>query len=123
MKNSELYTGFAFPKPVTIKKTPKPISRISEKKKQRLSKQWELDFFIEIAIERSRNWIVFAKDVWWIMKAIRLTDLKPSNFSHKFPKWKYPELRYEKNNIEIVTFAYHFEEHNWMKYCWPELPN
>ena len=123
MKNSEMYAGFKFAKPITLKKQPKQIPKISEKKKERITKQSEIDFFCDLAIERSENWIVYAKDIKNIMKAIKLTDLQPINFSHILPKGKYPKLRYDKDNIEIVTFAYHFLEHTWLNYKWPELKN
>lgn len=106
------------------KQTYKRINPVSAKKKERIKKEWsEWDLFIEIAIERAIDGYVLAEDVGWIMKKIKLQDLRVENFSHIKPKWMYPELRLNKDNIKIVTFAYHFYEHNKLNYKWPNLPN
>lgn len=79
-------------------------------------KTWEWDLFIEIAKERQVNWYVEAKhlDEEWneCTKWIKLEDLQPINFAHIKPKGTYPELRLVKENIQIVSFRYHFYEHN-----------
>lgn len=79
-------------------------------------KTWELDLFIEIAKERQVNWKVLAKDLDLnkneCTKWIKLEDLQPINFAHIKSKGTYPELRLVKENIQIVSFRYHFYEHN-----------
>jgi hypothetical protein len=45
-------------------------------------------------------------------KFIPLHFLTPTNFSHIKNKWMNKELRLDPDNIEIVSLAYHFYEHN-----------
>ena len=100
------------------------IPKISKKKKERLKKYWnERDLFIEIAKERSENGYVFLEDINWIMKKCHITNLQPINFAHIKSKKQFPELRYDKENIKLVTFANHFFEHNNLHYKGPYLPN
>lgn len=76
----------------------------------------ELALFKEIAREQEVNGEVVAKhmdkDGNECTKTIRVEDLKPENFSHILGKWMHPEKRLDKENIEIVSRAWHFFEHN-----------
>lgn len=45
-------------------------------------------------------------------KFIKMGDLWPVNFSHKIPKSRWEKYRLDPDNIEIVSFAFHFHEHN-----------
>lgn len=47
-----------------------------------------------------------------------LREAKAHNFSHIKPKWLYPELKFEKSNIELICFSCHYENTFWWKYNW-----
>lgn len=79
----DYYKSCAFPKTYTMKKTPKPIPQVSEKKKTRIKNEGsEWDLFKKIAKERSKNGRVTAKDLDGKTKSIRLEDLRVINFAH-----------------------------------------
>lgn len=97
-----------------LKKT--KLNTIWRKKKKRLENWWsELEMFKKIALKMACNGYVKAKDlirIDWVIqnttKLIKLEDLKPCNFSHIIAKSKNEELRLDENNIEIVSFRYHY---------------
>jgi hypothetical protein len=90
--------------------------RPSEKKTKGRKATGELELFKEIAREQEVNGAVIAKHMDEkgnvCTKLIRTTDLKPENFSHIIPKSRGEKYRLDKKNIEIVSFAFHFYEHN-----------
>jgi len=50
--------------------------------------------------------------IWKCAKCKRkLKILRAHNFSHIKPKGKYPELKYELSNIEILCYCCHSEYH------------
>ena len=74
-------------------------------------------FLKKIALKRSKNGIVIAKHVnettgQECTKPIKLSDLGPENFSHTIPKGRDSSLRLVESNIEIVSRAWHYREHN-----------
>ncbi len=78
----------------------------------------EFSLFKEIAEQRSSKWYVIAKHIdekTWkqCTKPIKLVDLWPENFSHTIPKSRGEEYRLDPDNIEIVSRAWHYKEHNW----------
>ncbi len=89
-----------------------------EKKKEK--KTGELELFREIAFSKAIMcwWVewVLAKhrDTDWLecTKFIPLHFLTPTNFSHIKNKGMHKDLRLEESNIELVSTAYHFYEHN-----------
>lgn len=76
----------------------------------------ELELFKQIAREQEVNGAVIAKhmdkDGNKCTKMIRVEDLKVENFSHIIPKSRGEKYRLDKDNIEIVSRAWHFFEHN-----------
>ena len=77
-----------------IEKKPKPIPKISQKKKERIKKEWsEADLFREIWWERSHNC-----EICWKF----IPEPRPECFSHVLSKGRYPGLRYNKRNIKIL---------------------
>jgi hypothetical protein len=91
-----------FPKPVSIKKTPKPINKVSTKKKVRLNNMWsEKDLF-----ERRYNQLKKSNQHYCVITGTYLTEdmLSPSSFAHILAKWTYPNLRYFLNNIALVKW-------------------
>jgi hypothetical protein len=76
-----------------------------------------MELFKKIALKRSKNGIVIAKHVnettgQECTKPIKLSDLGPENFSHTIPKGRDSSLRLVESNIEIVSRAWHYREHN-----------
>lgn len=89
------------------------IKPISDKRKKRLKNWWsEKELFKEIWEERPHICV----DCWKVLK-----EAKAHNFAHIKSKWKYPELRLDKNNIQIKCFRCHFKQDHWMDYKWPDL--
>ena len=77
-----------------IEKKQKPIPKISQKKKERIKKEWsEADLFREIWWERSHNC-----EICWKF----IPEPRPECFSHVLSKGRYPGLRYNKRNIKIL---------------------
>ena len=76
-----------------IEKKLKPIPKISQKKKERIKKEWsEADLFREIWWERSHNC-----EICWKF----IPEPRPECFSHILSKGRYPALRYNKRNIVL----------------------
>lgn len=89
------------------------INLVSDKKKERLANWWsEKDLFKEIWEERPH----ICEECWKTLK-----EAKAHNFSHIKSKGKYPELRLEKSNIELLCFRCHFKKDMWLDYKWPDL--
>lgn len=91
--------------------------RPTEKKVKGKKPTWELALFKEIAREQEVNWCVIAKHIdedteEECTKLIKVEDLWVENFSHIKPKGMNKDLRLDKSNIEIVSRAWHFKEHN-----------
>ena len=55
-------------------------------------------------------------DCWKYLK-----EAKAHNFDHIKTKWSRPDLKYDKDNIDIVCFACHFYRTNKMRYLGIEL--
>lgn len=92
----------------------KPKKWLSNKRKP----TGELELFKEIAREQEVNGAVIAKHIdektgKECTKLIRTEHLGPENFSHTIPKGRDQSLRLDKSNIEIVSRAWHYKEHNW----------
>ncbi len=92
----------------------KPKKGLSNKRKP----TGELELFKEIAREQEVNGQVIAKHIdektgKECTKLIRTEHLGPENFSHTIPKGREKSLRLDKSNIEIVSRAWHYKEHNW----------
>lgn len=96
------------------------VKPTEKKKKKWLSNKrkptGELELFKQIARDQEQNWAVIAKHIDIkgneCTKYIRVEDLKPENFSHIIPKSRGEEYRLDPENIEIVSRAWHFYEHN-----------
>ena len=77
-----------------IEKKLKPIPKISQKKKERIKKEWnEADLFREIWWEREH-----ICEICWKF----IPEPRPECFSHILSKGRYPALRYMKSNVSIV---------------------
>lgn len=77
----------------------------------------EFSLFKEIAKERAIGDYVIAKHIdektgKECTKKIKLVNLRPENFSHTIPKSRWEEYRLDPDNIEIVSRAWHYKEHN-----------
>lgn len=96
------FTG-SFPKPSTPKKSPKPIKKMSEKRKEEIkSGKGQAALFARI----------------WETREHKCSEChtpihtpEPSNFHHIYPKGKYPELRLVEHNITILCRSCHYHEH------------
>lgn len=90
----------------------------TEKKKKGRQKTGELELFLEIAEERQVNGIVTAKHILpdWTetTKDIKLSDLTVSNFAHIISKKQRKDLQLDKDNIMIVSMAYHSWYDQWL---------
>jgi len=92
----------------------KPKKGLSNKRKP----TGEFKLFKEIAEKRSKNGIdvialhVDEKTGKDCKKPIKLVYLRPENFSHTIPKGRDNSLRLVESNIEIVSRAWHYREHN-----------
>ena len=76
-----------------IEKKLKPIPKISQKKKERIKKEWnEADLFREIWWEREH-----ICEICWKF----IPEPRPECFSHILSKGRYPALRYNKKNLVI----------------------
>jgi 5-methylcytosine-specific restriction endonuclease McrA len=82
------------------------------KTKKKKSKWSQKEMFIEIWNDRDHNCI----DCWRL-----LHTPKPHNFDHIKSKWSRPDLKYDKDNIQIVCFKCHFFKTNKLIYKWPDL--
>lgn len=91
----------------------KSINKVSSKRKERI-KSWdsEKSLFLEIWNEREHKCVECGK---------YLAEAKAHNFSHIKSKWSRPDLRLDKNNIEILCFRCHFKKDHWLNYKWPDL--
>lgn len=86
-----------------------PIRKISEKKKakieeEREARRKEYEVFEEIWKERHQRSEI--SNTWLGNEALSIY------FDHLLEKSKYPHLRYEKENIILVTFAEHQKKTN-----------
>lgn len=83
-------------------------------KKPTATGEWKL--FEQIKQDRQINWFVTAKHRDFngkeCTKQIHVDNLTHWNFSHIKGKGMNKELRLDPENIEIVSVAYHFYEHN-----------
>ena len=91
----------------TLKRT--PVKKIWKKRLERVSEKGsEMKMFIEIWQERPR----ICKVCWKPIKFFHT-----SNFAHILWKKDYPDLRYEKENIELVHGIFEIEdEKTWRTY-------
>jgi len=96
-------------KPQEKAKPKKPIAKISEKKKKRIKEQGsEIDLFREIITDRG--------ELYCEVCGKHIKNPKPHHFDHKIPKSRWEKYRLDKNNIQILCFADHFEKTTWLKY-------
>lgn len=106
------------------KKPSKPIAQVSQKKKDRIKTEGsEWDLFKKIALDRSIDRYVIAEDIDGKKKRIALEHLQPINFAHIHAKGMNKSERMNPDNIEIVTFAVHFQEHTGQRYLGANLQN
>jgi len=85
------------------------IPKISEKKKKRLKEngsEWEL--FRKIIAERG--------ELYCEVCGKHIKNPKPHHFDHKIPKSRWEKYRLDKNNIQVLCFADHFEKTTWLKH-------
>lgn len=96
-----------FPKPVSIKKTPKPINKVSTKKKVRLKSMWsETELFEKRYKQLKKMWLNKCFITWVYLT---LEQTSPASYAHILSKWMYPHLRYYLNNIALVKWI---DEHH-----------
>ena len=88
------------------------VKKISSKRKKRLSGYSEKDMFKDIWNERPHICVDCNR---------YLQEAKAHNFSHIKSKWSRPDLRMDKDNIEILCFRCHFKKDHWLDYKWPNL--
>jgi len=77
----------------------KPVKKISDKKKNRLSKFSEKDLFRSILIERWNDWCLTCM---YCNKIFSMDSAWPASFPHLLSKKMFPALRLFPNNIWIV---------------------
>ena len=95
------------------------IGKIPEVVKEKATGEWKL--FMKIADRRMYAW----NDEFYVKaihrdektgepchKEIRRELLTAANFDHRENKSRGEELRLQDDNIDIVSFAYHFHKHN-----------
>ena len=87
----------------------KTFFKTNTKKK---SKQSQKELFMEIWNERPHECVECGRI---------LREPRPHNFDHIVTKWARRDLRYDKDNIQILCFACHFYKTNKLKYKWPDL--
>lgn len=83
--------------------------RVDQKKPKGLKprkKTGERDLFLEIWQERPHVCNRCGE---------KLHEFSTSLFHHIRPKGRYPELRLDKDNIELICFYCHYKEHNFAK--------
>lgn len=91
----------------------KTIKKVSSKRIKRIKEWWsEKELFLEIWNERPHECVECGK---------YLKEPKAHNFSHIKSKWSRPDLRLDKNNIELLCFRCHFKKDHWLNYKWPDL--
>ena len=79
-----------------------PIKIVWKKTKERLASEWsESVLFMKRFNELKREWRNYCMVTG---KLLTIDMLSPASFPHWYPKWKYPELRYFKNNIFLVDW-------------------
>jgi len=83
-----------------------------EWKTKKKSKRSLKDLFAEIWNERDHKCV----ECWRI-----LYTPKAHNFAHIKSKWSRPDLKYDKENIEILCFVHHFKKDHWLDYKGPDL--
>lgn len=90
------------------RKTPKPIPKISKRKKMRIATFWsETDKFMEIWNERPHECEECQKPLF---------TPRPHNFDHEIPKSRGEEFRYDKDDIRIKCFWCHYTKTTWQIY-------
>ena len=85
------------------------------KTKKKKSKWSQKDLFMEVWNEREHK---CSCDCWCDRK---LNTPRPHNFDHIKSKWSRVDLKYNKENIQILCFKCHFYKTNKLKYKWPDL--
>ena len=90
---------------------PKPINKISEKKKERIKTNGsEVDLFKKIfkkKFKEKENFCIICKE------EITEENVQPASFPHILPKGKYPELRYMESNLQyLVCGINHHDEYD-----------
>lgn len=95
--NSKCLCNFWSVKP---EKQIKPIKKISDKKKERLKKEWSEWNFFKILFKKLEK---KQKNICTICdKIVKENEVVPACFAHILPKWRYKEFRYFENNIWFV---------------------
>lgn len=92
--------GLPDPKPITMKKKPKPISRV-----RKVTNEGKL--FSEILSERSIGGKTYSQ-----VSATLIENPNHFNLHHLLPKSHYPAFRLRKDAIVILTETEHFDFHN-----------
>ena len=82
------------------------------KTKKKKSKWSQKELFMEVWSERLHICVDCGR---------YLQEPKAHNFDHILTKWSRPDLKYDKNNIDIVCFSCHFYRTNKLVYKWPNL--
>lgn len=101
------------PKKEKEQKIQKPIPKISDKKKKRMSEEWtETDLFAKVWSERPHVCVECGKE---------LKNPKPHNFDHIIPKSRGKAYRLDPDNIQILCFWCHYEKTTLQKYKWIDL--
>lgn len=96
-----------FPKPVSIKKHPNTINKVSKKKQDRLKQLWtETDLFKRRWKQLKKQWLNYCLIT---KKYLELEETTPASYAHILSKWMYPHLRYHLNNIALVKWI---DEHH-----------
>ena len=89
-------------------KAPKPVKKVSEKRKERLKTNWtEGDLFKNIYRKLCKKWM---HECIICSELVDEDDVLPACFPHILPKGKFPAYRYFENNVWFVCWIEHHDK-------------
>ena len=86
--------------------------KCTDNRKSNRKSKWQKELFLEIWNERPH----ICRKCWKYIQ-----EPKSHNFEHIKPKWLYPELKFDKSNIEILCFNCHYTETTGLTNKWIDI--